>query len=83
MSADVVSSGEIPSSSLAKLYVNKFETSEFFGFSKFTTPFSSLLSIYTTLSETISKNVEYTELTLDVGNAIIMYDLFNEKKNSE
>jgi len=31
-------------------------------------------------SDYITKNTEYTELALDVGNAIINYDLFNEKK---
>jgi len=32
-------------------------------------------------SDYISDNLEYAELTLDVGNAIIMYDLFNQKKD--
>lgn len=31
----------------------------------------------------ISDNVEYTELALEVGNAIINYDLFNTKKRDE
>lgn len=34
-------------------------------------------------SDYISKNVEYTELTLDVGNAIINYDLFNTEKREQ
>jgi len=31
----------------------------------------------------INDNVEYTEKVLEVGNAIITYDLFNDKKRDE
>ncbi len=31
----------------------------------------------------IEDNLQYAELTLDVGNAIVMYDLFNEKSRTD
>ena len=34
-------------------------------------------------SDYVSERLEYAELTLDVGNAIVMYDLFNDKKAVE
>ena len=31
----------------------------------------------------ITNNIEYAESALEVGNAIIMYDLFNEKRDTD